>query len=383
MKILHLISSLKMGGAETALFNFLCYAVQYQYDEHVVAYIHKGPYVEQIAHLGIPVYSVAGLISSADPMSYIRLSRLITTYKPDVIHSSLWAANLLGRLVAYRYNIPLVSEIHGDCRVVSAAWKNYLDARTVHLPDQQKIVAVSHGVSKAYVARVVGAVADHHRRARVSSQVMVIPNAIAIDLLRARAMENPLTRAELGYTEDDFIIGAVGRLASVKSYDHLLRAFSIVRRPKMKLCLVGDGPERPFLEALAEGLHIQDAVYFAGERTDAYRFYQLFDCFALSSQTEGLSLALLEALAFGLPIITTNPTPIHEVITDQIHGFVVPLNDLAAYAQAILTLSHDRSLCLKMGQANLLLVKSYSLDHYATAYTDLLRVMASASKPTR
>ncbi len=373
MKILHVITSLKMGGAEAALFSFLAYTIKNYSSQHQVAYIYDGPYVEKIRALGIPVYCIRGWFLSYDLGTYVKLCRLVKAFGPDIIHSSLWAANLLSRALAHRFSLPLISELHGDCRHVSARWKNWLDLETISGLKHQRIVAVSDCVAQAYQQTIINSIKDRYSRDQVSQQLIIIKNGIDATALRQRAKENPLSRSELGLNHDDFVIGSVGRLEAIKSYDLLLQAFKLVAQSNMKLCLIGDGAERTKLEQLACSLGIKDQVLFFGQRIDAYRFYELFDCFALSSQTEGLSLALLEAMAFGLPIITTHTSISHEVIIDGINGLLIANNNSDAYALGIKKLYDFPELRSAMHQANLSLITSFDLGCVVARYQKLYR----------
>lgn len=358
MHILHIITSLKMGGAEAALFYFLQHAVKTEGITHSVAYVYDGPFVEKIRLLGVPVYSVAGWFWHHDSGTYIKLFRLVKHLKPDLLHTSLWSANLLGRLLARHCSLPLLSEVHGDCRKVSSYWKNYLDRLTVSLVKHQRIVAVSAGVKDAYEQTVLR---DH-------LCLQVIKNGIDVKALQERARLQPLQRSDIGLSDNDFVIGAVGRLEPVKSYDVLIKAFVRSWKPDMKLCIVGDGSERRALEVLATKRGVREHIVFLGQRTDAYRLYQLFDCFALSSQTEGLSLALLEALTFGLPIITTHAGEQHEVLIDGRHGLLVPVNDDNRYALAIQKLYNSKALRATMHEANKALIPQFDITHALVSY---------------
>lgn len=378
MKILHIITSLKMGGAETALFNFLRYTKQHYTTQHYVAYIHDGPFVQKIRDLGITVHCIRGWFVSHDLGTYIKLCKLIKVYKPDLLHTSLWSANFLGRMLARHFALPILSELHGDCRVVSQSWKNKLDSKTITGLQKQRIVAVADGVREAYQETIIGAIISPVKKDHVTQQLVVIKNGIDVAALQG-AKDNPLLRADFGLSEHDFVIGSVGRLEAIKSYDILLRAFSVAWQPGMKLCLVGDGAERQNLENLAQDLCISEHVFFMGQRTDGYRFYQLFDCFALSSQTEGLSLALLEALAFGLPVITTNKNQHHEILADGVNGFLVPINDIEAYALSIKKIYASLELLQSMSKENLLLIQQFDLGHVVAHYQTLYRELCQSN----
>ena len=378
MKILHVISSLKIGGAETALYNFL-ESVQSKGNEHIVAFFHDGPYREKIEALGIKTYNINGWLYRYDPGAYFYLKKLVRSCKPDVIHSALWSANILSRLIASHCHIPVMCDLHGNC-VDEGRFRNLLDRLTTR--KAFAIVAVSNTVHEAYKHHVY----NH-------PNLITIQNGINIALVKKRALETPLSRNELGIPRDAFVIGAVGRLEPIKSYDVLINAFAQFceriessAQPECfasakciegsnaspRILIVGDGSERKKLESLCQTLGINDRVIFVGMRPDAQRFYPLFDCFALSSHSEGLSIALLEALCFGLPVITTHAFDTHDVITHGVNGFLIPPNDIDTYAKHLEILYNNRELRGAMREANIDRVeKQFSLDATVNAYASL------------
>ncbi|MBS1987988.1 glycosyltransferase [Candidatus Dependentiae bacterium] len=381
MKILHFITSLKMGGAETALTNFLTYTLQKLPDrtKHTVIYLYDGPHVKKINDLGIPVFQLKGLVHHYDPVAFFRLIRIIKKIKPNVIHTSLWSANIMGRLAGKILGIPVISDLHGSA-VDEGNFRNRLDALTA--PLAHTIIAVSASVQNAYQFAVIPKIIGEKRRELVTQNICVINNGIDIgrvrDIARQGDKTNTVARSTFGWTEHDFVIGAVGRLEPIKSYDVLIRAFALLLKNKNlnklpKLCLIGDGSEMHKLKALALTLGVENNIYFASSRSDAIKFYPLFDCFALSSKSEGLSIALLEALCFGLPIVSTHSGIQHDVITHQVNGLLVPIGDEQALAQALLTLINNKKLVDSMHAANLELIKSFDLAQTINAYHKLYR----------
>ncbi len=375
MKILHCITSLKIGGAESALTNFLTYTQQKlpTSTKHTVVYLYGGPNVEKIKKLGIPTFQLKGLFHHYDIIAFFRLIQLIKKIKPDVLHTSLWSANIMGRLAGKLLGIPVISDLHGSA-VDEGSFRNWFDAFTA--PRAQTIVAVSPSVRTAYRQAVIPKVIGKNRRKLVTQKLCVIKNGIDIDQIRTTANNNPLKRSDFNWTKNDFVIGAVGRLEPIKSYDVLIRACALLLKNKdcakfPKLCLVGDGSEMQKLKDLTLQLNVTDSIYFAGSRSDAIKFYPLFDCFALSSRSEGLSIALLEALCFGLPVVSTHQTLEHDVITHQINGFLVPVGDEQALTQALLTLINNPHVADAIRTANLELIKAFDLAKMASAYHSL------------
>jgi glycosyltransferase involved in cell wall biosynthesis len=363
MKIFHIITGLKIGGAESVLYNFL--ANQSAQDEHYVAYFHSGHNVYNIQQLGIPTFQIRGLLYRYDPVAYFRLRKIIKNVNPDLIHSSLWAANIFGRLISHCLKIPIVCDVHGN-PLHEGFFRNWLDRKTAFIP--AKIIAVSDSIKQSYVKMVAGAIKDPKNEKALLSRIIVIKNGIDSSGLRQKALSQKLDRSLLGLGENDFVIGAVGRLEPIKSYDILIKAFIELMsahpydKNNMKLCIIGDGSERINLENIVHKFGIANNVIFTGMRSDPYRFYPIFDCFALSSQSEGLSMALLEALSFGIPVVTTHKSMVHDVITHGVNGFLVPVNNIKLFAEALEKLYLNISLRNKMRIDNISLINtSFSL----------------------
>jgi glycosyltransferase involved in cell wall biosynthesis len=380
MKILHIISGLKIGGAESALLNFLSKVTKTS-DKHVVVYFHYGINVEKIKALGLDVYKISGLLYLYDPICFFRLRKLIKKLKPDLIHTACWSANFMGRLVGRTLKVPVICDIHGNS-YDEGKFRNFFDLATVYIP--AKLIAVSEQTKKNYMDNIVSRIHDPSKRAQIRNNVVVINNGIDADRVIGSAGHKPLLRQDFGFNPKDFVIGAVGRLEAVKSYDVLIKAFAMFLKNsgnpesliKAKLCVVGDGAERQNLRNLVAELDMEKHVVFVGQRDDAVRFYPLFDCFALSSQSEGMSIALLEALVFGLPIVTTHNSMEHDVIRDGVNGFLVPSNNVFAFSQALKKIYSDENLALKIRFENKKLVlNSFSLnatvEQYKKIYTEI------------
>lgn len=371
MKILHLITSLKIGGAESALVNFL-QAIKhppYTQDTHIVAYFHDGPNVQVLQQLGFELHHITGRLSYTSPEALWKLAKLIKTTKPDILHSALWSANIIGRCMARLFKIPIICDIHGNS-FDEGIFRNWFDRATAHYANA--IVAVSTSTQEAYKKNILS-------RSKKKPAIITINNGIDCHALRIKAQEHPRTRQEFGLSTTDFVIGAIGRLEPIKSYDLLIKAFHNIVQKKLKLqtiklMIVGGGSQEGALRELTEHLGIQQNVIFVGAQPHAIGFYPLFDCFALSSQSEGLSIALLEALCFGLPIITTHHAKNHDVIVDRMNGLLVPCNNIPSLADAITTLATDKSLQTVMNSNNRILVENdFSLQSTVDSYDQLYK----------
>ena len=175
-----------------------------------------------------------------------------------------------------------------------------------------------------------------------AKRLRVIPNGIDVDQYRPAANQAPI-RAELGIPPNAFVVGSAGRLAPEKNYGMLLAAAARSRAGGVPIHVVlfGDGEERSRLERLASTLGIQDAVSFAGWKTDLYRALPALDVFVLTSVSEGLPLALLEAMACGLPIVSTAVGDIPVVIEDDRSGYLVPRGDTDGLTSRLTQLAQE------------------------------------------
>jgi glycosyltransferase involved in cell wall biosynthesis len=147
-------------------------------------------------------------------------------------------------------------------------------------------------------------------------------------------------------------VGTVANLKAHKGYEHLLDAAVLVRRevPDTRFVLVGQGLLEDELRSRAHRMGLDGNVIFTGYREDAVSLAAAFDVFAMASLHEGLSIALIEAMALGKPSVVTNVGGLPEVVEDGVQGFVVPPADPLALAQAILTLLRDPELRRRMGE---------------------------------
>lgn len=378
MRILHFITSLKFGGAESALYNYLVKAVCDAADQHFVVYLYDGPNVELIKKLGIPVFQISGRFSKYSPMTFLRFKRLVNQIRPDVIHSSLWSAGLITRIFRRFIKTPLVCDIHGSS-FDEGAVRNFFDRRTVSIPD--KIVAVSESARDSYIKNIVNSVKNKPKSCDVTKNVVVIKNGIDCQGLRAKAQLCNLSREVLGLKADDFVVGAVGRLEPIKSYDILIKAFAKFFEKNfsknaagIKLLIVGGGSQLLELKRLVNDLNLSGHVIFTGFRSDAYAFYPLFDCFTLSSKSEGLSIAMLEALSFGLPVISTHDSQHHDVIKQAVNGFLVPPAAVDEYADALETLYLSPELRKRISACNFRMVsEEFSIENVVRRYKEIYR----------
>jgi glycosyltransferase involved in cell wall biosynthesis len=361
--IVHLITSLKMGGAESLLYDLIAGLGSAKFEHHVI-YFYDGPNVERIKSLGVPVYHITGCLNLYDPVFFWRLFACVKRLKPDLIHSALWSANFAGRLVARLLSMPLVSAVHLGVDLEGKI-RNFFDYCTLRSHD--RLIAVSEEVAKTIQQTFVHI---------PSHTIAVIRNGINPAHIVERVQRHERRPVDIGLSDEHIIIGSVGRFIKRKNYPLLLEAFADVykRLPQVRLVLVGFGPEEVTLRNRAASLGISHAVIFVIGQP-AYGYYALFDCFALTSHREGISIALLEAMSCKLPCIITTPTEHHEVISNGEQGFVIRSQDKVTLGQRLEQLVQDRYLRQRLGNAAYEILQqkfsmSVMVDSYRTIFLD-------------
>jgi glycosyltransferase involved in cell wall biosynthesis len=303
----------------------------------------------------------------------LRLIRFARIWQPDVVHvhtggptggvAIVAAARLLTRatVVLTEHNVPFADP---GTRLRLAT---FLKDRLVH-----GLIALS-ARNAAQRRRWLGAPARKFAGSRPG--VRVHDNASHTGVTRSDGM-----RESLGIARSTVVMGSAVRLAGDKGLDDLLRAFANVRREETcELLFVGDGPLRRTLQALANELAVADHVHFAGYHADPAPFFEAMDIFVLAAPTGSGSIALLEAMAHGLPAVITYCGRGEFVVPDQT-GLCAPPNDPAGLGRVLLRLARDARLRSDLGAAAAKHVRTnFNVERAAE---DLLEIYATAKGGT-
>jgi len=177
------------------------------------------------------------------------------------------------------------------------------------------------------------------------------------------------------YSDNLPIICAVGRLVKAKDYPTLLNAFSILfKKVKSQLIIVGDGEDMDKLKAIAQRLDVSKSVYFAGFQKNPYKYMAKADVFVLSSITEGLPNVIVEAMACGTPVVSTDcKSGPNEIIEDGRNGFLVPIGDYHALAEKMLELINNTDLREKISEEGRMTAQNFSIGKSIKEYENLFK----------
>jgi glycosyltransferase involved in cell wall biosynthesis len=361
MKVLHFISSLNRGGAEMVLLQ-LVRELQKRGWQQEILYIYEGPLLPEFQALGIQCIHVTALGKYLNPCMWYRLVQLIRTVRPQVILTSLWAANLMGRVVGRLLRIPTVASLHA-----------VIDHEGFLRTLIDRIIPGNPSSSIAASRTIAGSVRAY--KTCYMHNLTVVPNGIDTTQFQAACRQGAL-KIPYQRTPCNFVIGTVGRLVPVKNFDRLIVVFSqvVVQFPHARLLIIGTGSEEDRLRKLIAEQDCATAITLISQQPAA-SYYRYFDCFVQPSTYEGLSVALLEALAMKLPVIVTgSSSAYHEVITDRVSGLVIPPGEDTALEQALTELICHPSAARILGdQGHAKLLESYTATRMADGYEAVLK----------
>ena len=325
MKLLLLIETGGPGGAERVVATLAKWLQQQNTDLGVVTF-REGWLTEELDSHNIKRYLVEST-RKFDLSLPIRLAKLIRKESYTLVHSHLLDSNFYGSIAARLAGVPHLATEHGDIHHIG---------RKSFLRTKLKIISLLG----SHCAAVSGYSADKLKELGFSEKrVLSIPNPVFL----ADQNENirKEKRTELGIDQDwkdHWLWLHVANLRPVKDQETLLRAFAESlnnSEQEQSLALIGDGEEKTKLLRLAKDLQITDKLHFLGFRQDVAAWLQAADGFLLSSLSESLPMALIEAAINGLYIISTNVGGVAEIVANPKHGTLVPKANPEALAAAI------------------------------------------------
>jgi glycosyltransferase involved in cell wall biosynthesis len=359
--VLHVIDTGGPGGAET-VFVTLAAALDRPDSPSAAIVSREGWLAEQVRARGLVPQVLNG--QGGFNVAYLRgLVSAIRRKRPVAVIAHLYGAGVYASLAGRMTRTPVIVVLHGHTDVsggpLAAAKAAVLRAGA------QRVVFVSEALREELLPRL------GLRRA----QSAVIPNGI--DLGRFDPHDSPAVKTELGLPSGALLVGAVGNLRPAKGYDILLEAARRLLDEGLDVhfAVAGD-PQEPLygqLLALRSRLGLEGRFTFLGLRSDAPSVLRGLDIFVSSSTTEGFSLACVEAMACGRPVVATRSGGPETILEDGRTGLLVPAADPGALAAAISTLARDGALRHRMGGAARLDAESrFSVRSTIAAYESLV-----------
>ncbi len=370
MKVLNIISSSGFYGAESVVLGLMRELSKSGVDARLICLkssdkadpdIH-----DRAAHNGVKsaVFPCRGKL---DLKTISRIREYIVLEKIDVVHTHNFKSDVYGFIAAKLSSVPIIATAHGwtgeDNKV---RFYELIDRMTIKYMDF--IVAVSPAI-----------LAELCRRGINEKKTSFIPNAVDTGLFDPSLGDDSM-REKMGL-KNSLVVGTVGRLSPEKGQIDLLEAFREVSShgAEIKLLIVGDGKLKDQLKDRAKDMGLEDKVIFAGKQTDMPSVYKCMDIFVLPSLTEGMPVALLEAMSMGLPNIATKVGAVPYVL-DNDEGRLVPPGDVKELSKSMLDMVKDASLRSCLGKrARAKVAERFSLNYSSEEYLGIYKRVSEAN----
>jgi glycosyltransferase involved in cell wall biosynthesis len=353
-RVLHVIDSLDLGGAQTLLLEICRNADRERFEVEVACMHGLGVFATEFEKAGIKVHSLSP--AKWPPLYIPNFPRLLRRLDPDVLHFHLFGSNLIAKpLAALAGKRTLI--VHDHCN--DAGRGNpvmlFADALTNRLAS--KVIAVSRSIRDFLILH----------EGMNPDRVVTLSNGIdSQSFLPAKEGQRALAKSALGLSSDAFVIGGMGRLVTQKNFSLFLdvAARVLAKNPWAVFVVAGTGSQEDKLKAKAALLGINEKVRFLGHVSDRLALYHAFDALLMTSDFEGTPMVLLEAMSCGLPVVASAVDGIAEVCTDGHDALLIAPGDVAGFAAALEGMLQDDGLRATLGRnARNTILKRYEIRH--------------------
>jgi len=366
-KILHIIDTTGPGGAETVFIDLVTRLSSNKFIP-VVVIRGKGWVYDELIRRGIePILLDAK--GSFNWRYLLGLRKIIKNEKIDLIQSHLLGSNVYSALAGLITRTPVVAVFHGTVDIGDNERLKSLKFAAINW-GSQRVVAVSKKLSDNILARTP---ID-------KTKIQIIYNGIIVEDFNEPTSDR--IRKEFNWEKDVIIVGSLGNVRTAKAYDVLLQAAAQLKNKEAKFKFVIAGHYKPGLyDRLLEQrtkLGLEDTVHFLGFNNSPAEFLSNLNLFLLSSRSEGFSIATIQAMASGVPVIATKSGGPEEIISHSDNGWLVEVENPTAIADALEMLVHEPALLNDMSKrASIHVNKSFNmqtaLSAYEQIYTELIQ----------
>jgi len=366
--VLHLVEDMRIGGLEKVLASIVLHLDKNRFRPEVWCLAHGGEMAEELIRQGVTV-RILHLTTYYNALNILRLAMLMRDKHFHILHTHGYYGSTFGRLSSLLAHVPIIlTHVHSTYYNYT---KRNLIIEKMLSSFTDKIICVSRAV-QSFVTET---------EKFSEEKTCVLYNGVAWPTANVPPDDALLLKSRLGIGNQELVLTVVASLTTIKGHAILFQALHHLSPevPPFKLMVVGDGPERYRLESLAKDLGIASRVIFTGARNDVPKLLMISDIFILPSiEREGLSMGIIEAMAAGLPVISTWVGGIPEVVENGTSGLLVEPKNILALADALCILMRDRDLREQMGKVGKdVYLKHFTLknmmDNLETLYERLVR----------
>jgi glycosyltransferase involved in cell wall biosynthesis len=339
LRLIHVVDSLEFGGLERVVTDLAIEQHARGHQVSVFSINHTQGFAPELARAGVQV-----LIGGKNKPFDLNVMRTLrhAAKSVDVVHAHNFTPNYYG--ASALLGLPRKPVLVGTCHDMGTRLSN-AKLRFIYkcsLTQTARLAMVGQQVYDRYVGS--GMV--------TKERATTVLNGIPVERFQTSPARRDSARQKLGLRPEDIVIGCVGRLVGLKNHQLLISVLPalLAQHPDVRVVIVGYGELEDTLKAQAASLGVSAHVHITGQRNDVADLLPAFDVFALPSQTEGLSIALLEACATSLPVVASAVGGNPEIIHDGSTGLLVPSDDAPALQQALNRLLDDATLRQSLGQ---------------------------------
>jgi sugar transferase (PEP-CTERM/EpsH1 system associated) len=367
--------TLNVGGAEVLIAR-MARRFASEYRVVLICLNELGTLGESLREEDFPIH-VVGRRPGVDLSCSRRLARIFRRERVDVVHAHLYGPffySALARLPGRRP--PIIFTEHGRLSPDPTKPATHGPINRILLRRRDRVVAVGQDVRQALI-KTEGFPPD---------RVEVIYNGIDLTAYREVGLDRQEVRRELGLGADDFVLIQVARLDPVKDHATTLRAMArlVALRDDVRLVIAGDGPRSGPIDEQVRDLGLERHVLRLGRRGDVPRLLGAADVALLTSRSEGIPLALIEAMAAGLPVVATRVGGVPEVVEEGRTGVLVPAGDDAALAARLASLAADPQNRAALGRGGRRRAfEQFGEDPMIASYDRAYRAMLGLPAPRR
>jgi glycosyltransferase involved in cell wall biosynthesis len=334
-----ILTPIEFGGAERVCLNLLKAYSRSNFNIIPILLIRpwekKSTFADEIEKLGITYFTIPVAIrplhEGKDRYRILRcyyvLFRILNKARFNIIHTNGYFADILGIPIAKILRIPHIATCHGYIDNDSAL-KMYNKVDMMMLRFSERIITVAESIKKKLIEQGV-----NEKLVRTITNSVLIPDLTRSEMLERRTE----ARVHFKIDNDEIALGYVGRLSEEKGLEFAISAVGklVELGRRIKLILIGDGPQRLRLENIAKNENVKDRVIFAGFQSNVNDLLPGLDIFILPSLTEGTPMALLEAMSYGIPTVASAVGGVPKVIDNRKSGMLVPPGNVKELVEAL------------------------------------------------
>ena len=370
LKILHFLSTSGVGGTETAVFKLVRYGDSARLLQSVAALPSPGAMTKRFEEIGTRMKHFFWDQRRDRMGAVLEIRRFIIAGGYDLVIAYGLRPNIILRLIGLGTGVPMA----GGLRFI------FSSTRESALYD--RLDWVTFPLSRGYISNSQMAIDRYVSLGMPRNKFLLCYNGIDTEWFSLDRWDRSAGRGEFGVGPDDVLLINVARLEKVKNQEMIIRVLKILREKGFRafLVFVGEGARRTELEKTASELGLAAYIHFTGLRQDVPQLLTAADVFLLSSQWEGIPNAVLEAMAMGLPVVSTELPGVREVMDESVEGFFVPQNDSDAMAECAARLICDTEMRRAMGRhARDRIVRQFSMDSMVRSFDSCCRELVHAN----